>query len=285
MTKYLCALVSVVCLVGSTPVVEAGLFEDVAFALGALGFDYQGDYNRLSGGADFRAVAQFQGNPLDFGTGDLTLRGPLSFEVSTGHRFVDTLDISLQTALTGDNASQALAYAFNMDMCGQETQVTGDVLVDSNLSINGFGCYKLDVVYSHRQQVENVGGIDEGTATHDFDIGPISVQGNVATDLLAALLNPLFTRAGRENPLAPYTGQAQLQKAIQEAEARVQAGLAGDPVYVAVGPSLPSSSLTGTAANADSIRGAAVPEPGTLVLAAIGASILGTRRLRRRFRA
>ena len=261
----------------SASLASAGVFEDIAIGLDALNFDLQGQHNFLSGGADFAALTQFQGNPLDFGVGDLTLSGPLSFEVSTGDRFINTLDISFQTALTSDLASSPLAYEFNTDICGQETNVLGSVLIDSNLSLNEFGCYKLDLQYSSRQTVTNRGQINDDTYTNDFDLGPVSVQGNIFIDAFALLLDPIFTRNGRENPFAPYTAQAQLEAANLKARELAASGIVGEPATAG------ASLLPGFETQAASGLRYAVPEPMTLTLAAIGLAVITAKPLRRRF--
>lgn len=261
----------------SAPVASAGVFEDIALGLGALNFDLRGQNNFLSGGADFAALTQFQGNRLDFGVGDLTMSGPISFEVSTGNRFANTLDISFQTALTSDLASTPLTYEFNADMCGQETNVLGSVLIDSNLSLNEFGCYKLNLQYSSRQTVANDGQFNDDSLTNDFDLGPISVQGNIFVDGLSLLLDPLFTRSGRQNPFAPYTAQAQLQEATLKARELTEAGIIDDP-------GTPGASLLpGLLNQSSSSLGRTVPEPMTLTLAAAGLVLISSKPLRRRF--
>jgi len=258
----------------SAPAASAGVFEDIAVGLGALNFDLRGQNNFLSGGADFAALTQFQGNRLDFGVGDLTMNGPISFEVSTGERFVNTLDISFQTALSSDLASTPLTYEFNADICGQETNVLGSMLIDSNLSLNEFGCYKLDLQYSSRQTVGNDGRFNDDSLTNDFDLGPISVQGNIMIDALALLLDPILTRNGRENPFAPYTAQAQLEQASLKARELAEAGIVDDPSGAGASflPGQPASGL-----------GHAVPEPMTLTLAAAGLALISSKPLRRRF--
>ena len=261
----------------SAPVASAGVFDDIAVGLGALNFDLRGQHNFLSGGADFAALTQFQGNPLDFGAGDLTLNGPLSFEVSTGNRFVNTLDISFQTALTSDLASSPLTYEFNADMCGQETNVLGSVLIDSNLSLNEFGCYKLDLQYSSRQTVANDGRFNDDSITNDFDLGPISVQGNIFIDAFALLLDPILTRDGRENPFAPYTAQAQLEEATLKARELAASGIVDEPATAG------ASLLPGLGVQSASGLSYAVPEPMTLTLAAIGLAVITAKPLRRRF--
>ena len=279
-----CGALSGLVVLAGVATAPAGVFNDVARGLQFLNFDLQGEHNILSGGADFRAVTAFQGNVLDFGVGELTLQGPLSFEVSTGDRFLNTLDLSMQTALTSRNDASPVSYSLLTDICGQETQINGNVLLDSNLSINEFGCYKFNLQYSVRQDMINDGPMNTSELQNDFDIGPIAIEGNLVTDALALLLDPLFTRSGGTNPLEPYTGRAQLAKAFEAAQADVDdaialdaldtgaTGLAGEPVTLA------------TAAAAGTGVQQVIPEPMTLLLAGVGGFFVCARRGPRRVR-
>jgi len=295
-------------MLSSTPTVRAGIWSDVAIGLGAAGFDLQGSRNILSGGADFLAVNNFQDATFDFGSMELTLTGPVSFDVSTGGRRLSNLDIALTTALNGDRAAQPLEYELIYDVGGQETLITGSLLLDADLSLNGFGFYELELNYSSRQTVENDGRFDNTERDFDLDFGPINVSGNIFADMLAAVTQPFFEATNTPNIFASFSGREQLTNMIDARIADVLAQLdpatwvggsdesgstvAGDRADATrIGPlsaaqiieSLSIVSLDGTSANpgfAPQESAGVVPEPTVLLLMLLGAPFL-IRRSRR----
>lgn len=202
-------------LLGPIATARGDLFRDVAFGLGFAGFNIQGDRNILSGGADFLVNRNFVGNTLDFGSGDLTLAGPISFSASTGGRFLDTLDLSFRTAINANAPAAPLNYVLNLDSGSQSTQVSGTLFIDGNFSINGFGFYDFDLQYSSRQNVGNDGRITDTDAQFDADVGPINISGNIFADMFAAVTTPLFAAAGSSNPFASFSGSAKLNDSLQ----------------------------------------------------------------------
>ena len=159
----------------------------------------QGNRNPLSGGVDLLLAESFAANPFDFGPWDLTFQGPISLAVSTGGRALPGLDISFTSAADTLTVPTPLSYVLNFDTGAQSSQVSGSVLIDGDFSINKFGYYDLSFVYSSRQDVDREGRFATDEATNDFDIGPINISGNIYADILGAITQPLYDRAGREN--------------------------------------------------------------------------------------
>ncbi len=279
-------------------VARAGPVQEIAFGLGYIGFDIQGQKNPLNGGFDLLVNRNFLGNPLNFGVADLTLQGPLSLEVSTGTRGIPQFNISLTTAMNGASAPSPLNYAFTADVGGQATNVTGTLLIDSDLSVDGFGFYKLDVTISSRQDVNRSGRFANDDQEFDYDVGPISVSGNIFADILAALTDPLFAQAGLSNPFASFSGRASLAEALPSLpdSTRMRLAEGGVPVEDDLAVGLAAASLTGKLieldAQPDSLRSSAdmlpgsvsmiVPEPGVLMLLLLGLPAVMGRRLRLR---
>ena len=273
-------------------VARADVFRDIAVGLGYAGFELEGDRNILSGGADFRISRNLVGNTLDFGSADLTLQGPISLEFSTGGRALSNLDISFQTAMTGDLASSPLFYEFNSDVGGQSAEVSGSILIDASFSLNGFGFYDLELMYSSRQDVNREGRFSNSEDTYDFDIGPINVSGNIFADVLALITAPLFEATGSFNPFESFSGRTQLQKLIDASGDRARQQLAAGGAVtdnalsplLAVGvvnePSYGTLSLPASARTTES--GVVVPEPTVLLLMLLGVPILMRRRRRSR---
>jgi len=283
--------------VGLSPMVaRADVFRDIAFGLGFVGFDFQGSQNVLSGGTDFLATNTFVGNPLDFGAWDLTLQGPVSLALSTGGRTLSTLDFAVRTAPDAAAGASPLSYILNYDVGGQSAQITGSILLDANFSLNGFGFYDLEFTYSSRQDVERSGGVANDSNTFDMDLGPINVSGNIFTDVLAVLTEPLFDRAGRTNPFAQFSGQAQLQRAIETrtSEARQRLAAGGTLTEEDI-PALTNAAILDALASGDGLAlgrfdipigslpariDGVVPEPTVLLFMLLGLPVVFRRRLR-----
>ncbi len=194
---------------------HAGLFKDLGLGLTVAGFNFQGQ--RIPGlGTDVSAFTQFPGTTVDFPTGEFSLRGPVSLEVFTGGQNLSTLKIRFQTALRSENPSQALAYNFLYDVGGQQTTVSGSLLVDGALSVNRLGFYDLDLVYSSRQDVTREGQLVTSDQTFDSDIGPIHIRGNVLGDALALLTTPVLGSDPARNPFISLSGAATLKSTLAD---------------------------------------------------------------------
>lgn len=280
-----------------TPVARADVFRDVAIALDYAGFDLRGDRNLLSGGADARLSQDFVGNPIDFGAWDVTLRGPVSLDVSTGGRYLSQFDVGLSIDLTGNAAAGIPGYELNYDVGSQSTQIQGSLLVDAAFSLNGFGFYDFELTYSSRQDVARRGRFADDDQANDFDIGPISVSGNIFADVLAAVTQPLFDQAGRENPFAAFSASTplselfaaastsakqQLADGLDPAQATLSALLAGLPAEArTVGPVDASTLLSQVYEPAANQTTALVPEPTVLILMLLAAPAVFYRRPRK----
>jgi hypothetical protein len=279
---------------GAPSVVHAGVFRDIGVGLGYAGFNLEGGRNILSGGADFRISRNLVGQTLDFGSADLTLSGPISLEFSTGGRLLSNMDISLQTAMTGNQASSPLGYVLNYDVGGQSTAITGSIFIDANLSLNGFGFYDLELAYSSRQDVERDGRFSNSEDTYDLDIGPINVSGNIFADALALVTAPFFEGTDQTNPFASFSGRTQLQKLIETSSAEAQQQLAaGDPVddslFLPLTAGIVDGLMKGTLGSPDftpSVQfDGVVPEPTVLLLMILGMPLVMRRRPRHRRKA
>lgn len=247
---------------------------NLGVGLAAAGFDAQGSRNILSGGFDLLVNNNFASDVFRFGVGELRLAGPISLDVSTGTRFVPTLDVHFRTALNRDANAAPLNYHLTADVGAQETTIEGSLFIDGNVSLNAFGFYDVEFTYSSRQTAINEGNVSNLTEQYDFDLGPTVLSGNVFMDLLVALTNPLFAQAGIDNPLAGFSGQAQLKQvlagALVEAHGIELAHLsASDPVIGPIRRGLSSRDLhaeLNASVVAAATTGHVVPEPVTVVL-------------------
>ena len=280
--------------IGVRPV-RADVFRDVGLGLGYAGFNIEGNRNILSGGYDFLINRNFIGNPLDAGTTDLTLSGPISLSVSTGARFVDTFDVSLRTAVNANTNAFPVSYVLNSDVGGQSTQVSGTLFIDANLSVNGFGFYDLDLTYSSRQDVEDRGRYSNRNDEYGFDLGPITVSGNIFADVLAVVTTPVFEGTGRVNPFASFSGSAKLNELMLGMDGAALRQLATGDMQTGRSLFAPLSTQVLAALNGRTDQlwgtnekgrtpgyGAAIPEPTVLLLVLLGAPFVFGKPLRRR---
>ena len=264
---------AVVMVVGCSGVAARGEFiRNLGVGLAGAGFDVQGGRNILSGGVDFLVNNNFTNDVFRFGVGELRLQGPISLDISTGTRFMPTLDVSFRTALDRDGNTAPLNYSLTADVGAQETAIVGSMFIDGNVSLNAFGFYDVEFTYSSRQTVTNEGNIADNMQEYDLDLGPTVISGNIFADVLVALTDPIFASAGIENPFASLSGSTQLKQILEDAARDAQA-LAGSQ------QSLASSIITGPTRDdfqgrltgfpgASETTGAAqiVPEPAMLLL-------------------
>ena len=287
-------LVAMVCfgVITAPSMARADLFHNVLIGLSEAGFNFVGNENLLSGGADLIVSRNFTGETLDFGATELTLSGAPVFTVTTGGRGLQVLDVSLNTN------NNPLNYIMTTDTGNQITTVTGSFFLDATASINSFGFYDLQLDVSSRQTIVQDGSIDESTREEDFDIGPINLRGNLFADLLATITDPIFDLLGVDNIFAQFSGAAQFQDVLaNEAlsalsnSAALAKGINGDLTtdeialidavsatdFGALVPSFPT--VNGAAYFGPESRAfTAVPEPGTLSLLVLALPLIVRRK-------
>ncbi len=258
-------------------IARADLFKSVVIGLSEAGFNFVGNENLLSGGADLVVSRNFTGETLDFGATELTLSGAPVFSLTTGGRGLEVLDISLNTN------NNPLNYIMTTDTGNQLTTVTGSFFLDATASVNSFGFYDLQLDVSSRQTIVQDGSFDSSTREEDFDLGPINLRGNLYADLLATITAPIFDLLGTENFFAQFSGAAQLESLLAT---ETQAALTNDALAKVAGvgtisdldallPSFPSinagtyGSLTSAEFGIGSGVFNVIPEPATLSLVAM----------------
>lgn len=265
------AMIAVGALLVPCAVTRGDARENLVGLLGLTGFQLSGGSNPISGGFDGSIFTTFPGAPIEFGAGDISFSGPIALAVSTGGRLMPTLDVSLSTAVTPNATPQLLSYVYNFDLGSQATQVTGNLFIDADFSINRLGFYDIALTYSSRQTVTRDGRFANDEVNNDFDLGPINVSGNVFADVLAAITQPLFDRTGGTNPFASFSGSAKIAQLALAFEEGV------DPADIAADVSLASALGVGidrvpaaVLPLANAPVGNVVPEPTVLVLLLAG---------------
>ena len=198
-------------LMSRTPLARGDLVENAALGLSALGFDLRGTRNPIGNDVDLLITNSFRNDSLSLGVWDLTLNGPISLQMSAGGRVLSRLDFSLNTAVDRDRQSVPLTYDLFFDVGGQSRRVSGSVFIDADFSYKGLGFYDLNLAVSSQQQVVREGILGDGDDESEFDVGPISISGNVLADVLAVITDPFFEAADRPNIFDTLSGRAQLR--------------------------------------------------------------------------
>ncbi|MGB0717333.1 MAG: PEP-CTERM sorting domain-containing protein [Phycisphaerae bacterium] len=253
------------------PAVQADVFRDIRRGLTFAGFSTTGSRDYIGDGYSINAVTVFPNTPIDIGIADFSISGPLSMEVYAGGRVLPTVKLRFQTALDSNDIPQPLTYALSFDAGGQQSDLTGSLLVDGEFSFNRFGFYDLELAYSSRQTIDRDGSVADDTLESDFDIGPLRIRGNVVADVLAALATPLLGSDPDANPFIQFSGQSQLKEIMaaeqEEMIARMADGVdvAGEAAFPLAEPGLLAVSDAATGEG-----GSAVPEPAALLLLLLG---------------
>lgn len=273
---------------------HGGVFRDTIRGLEFAGFQFAGQENPLSGGAQFSLTRNFTGQTLDFGATEMTLTGPIEFTFETGGRNLPVLDFSLNTN------NQPFSYVLTSSSGAQDTEVRGNFLLDATGSMNTFGFYDMTFQLSSRADSTQEGRYQDGVEEQlDFDLGPIDISGNVFADALAMLFDPFFEATGTPNFFASFSGRAQLDQQfdqlVAEALAKTDAGqeLTDNEVGRLIGMAELNAMVNGQSADLSFLDGVLggggsisqeglyqVPEPATLTLLLAPAVIIIARRRR-----
>jgi len=180
-----------------------------------------------------------------------------------------------------------LSYLWDIDVGGQQSQVGGNLLIDGSFSINSFGFYELDLEYSSRQTVIREGRFANDEQDFDFDVGPVTVRGNIFADILAALTDPIFDATNTINIFESFSGRLPLEDALEDARNDALSRLVDGKIFGEDGlrvSAIAIDALTGGnfGSPLDVARSRAVtPEPTVMVLMLLGAPLVFRRRRRR----
>ncbi len=212
-----------------------------------------------------------QGRPevLDLGPIDLQLAGNTQM----------TLGYTNRGFLIGNAniAAQNLGYIFRGRTGAQNIQVQGTFALTNNIEINQFGFYSATLVANNNNSQVTIDGVlAEDNQNLDWDIGPISVQGNLFVDLFAGLLSNFgidtsaISNAFSDSPIDRIT-QA-IQDQILPGDLVAGTSVANELAASGVVDSLTVLSATATPA------GVQVPEPTTIGMVLVGGLLVFRRR-------
>jgi hypothetical protein len=298
------SLLAAAMLLGS-PAALGGFYEDLYQGLGYLATPSGSPVTGVVGGgqANGNRFGRLRIVPNEFGEG-YRLEFDRTFGLDTRGR-PEVFDIgSLELELSGATAAtiqytgrgirtvNADIFANNLnyllrDKTGvQDFELSGTLSVNHQLEVSRLGFYYLDLEINNiNSSLVADGLVVEGPTDADFDIGPISVRGNVFVDAAAAVLNAFGVDAG---PLENLFPASPIEVINDEIEAFVDRHLILGETFAAdlVGGELGADSALGflsgplpplDAAAAFDSPASGVPESSTLLL--VGSlALIGLRR-------
>lgn len=252
-----------------------------------LGPGYQLEFDRTFG-------VDSRGRPETFhlgGLGELTLDGGAQMTLGySGKKF---------RTLSSNVVVNNLSYTLRSSLGVQDAVLTGTLNAIQMLEVNPLGFYDLTLNVSNADSELRLNGVLVRDAQDtNFDVGPIVVQGNIFFDLVLGMLNSYGVDVSGLEGITPQSPIDRINAAITEQLQQTQVAgemltLAGSPLTLEtvlgtdalVGPN-PVGGLGPDAGGGladQSQRGAPtlIPEPGTLLLMALGGATMWYARRRR----
>jgi len=262
----------------TTPLVNGSRVGQLRVVPNRLGDGYRVEFDRNFGNDQFGRPEVFDAGPFE-----VQLSGAVQATASYTDRFFPIGNLDVQ--------AQNLQYTVRAKTGAQDATVTGTLNVASNVEVNPFGFYTLNLnVANTNSQLDASGLAVSGTDDTDFNVGPISVKGNVFWDVgvgaLAALgidttsLEQVFPSSpiGQINDqirnalgidLAATTADASGAKALDTANSLDFASrYPQNSALVAIVTQIAEAQFAAGLGQTGSSP--AVPEPGSVLLLAVG---------------
>jgi hypothetical protein len=301
----ICALIGVVA--AGVPTARGGLYDDIYRGLDLLAtpsgspLQTAGDGTRVNGSRSGRLRivpetygkgytiefdrtfgADSHGRPevLDLGAYELQLAG--STQATLGYTRRGMLIGNGSVAVTD------LAYAIRGKSGAQDVSLSGKLSGSGSLEVNQLGFYTMNLDLQNTSSTLTLDGlVANDTQNKNFDIGPISIKGNVYIDALSEVLSAFgvdttgLQQLSAKSPM-DQIGDA-LRQQIEQWRNAATTAVAGVQ-YTNDGqlPPLPggyaATPVDSGLAAAPAVDNGLIPEPGTLLLVAAGGLFLSRRR-------
>lgn len=240
------------------------------------GQGYQLEFDRTFG-PDTRGRPEV----FDAGPYELQLQGGIQSTLAYTRRYLPTG--------SADTTINNLQYAIRGKSGLQDVQLSGTFNGATSLEINALGFYSLQADIRHLNAQLTLDGVVQDEEDTDFDIGPISIRGNVFLDALGALSRSFGSDAsGLVQEITPKSPIDIISDAIEE-QLRQAAKLSNielDESFdfsAAFAEALQSSDAPTLLADVTSERdlpplGAPIPEPAAILLIGLPALLIIRRR-------
>ena len=144
---------------------------------------------------------------FDLGPLELTLSGSMQSTVQYTSRLIPTVNV--------DIFANNMQYLLNTKTGAQDFSLSGTLNVNHQLEVSRLGFYYLTMeITQTNSELTADGIIVDGTVDSDYNIGPITVRGNVFVDMAAAALNGFGLDASRLEQLFPASPIARINDEI-----------------------------------------------------------------------
>lgn len=241
------------------------------------GKGYQLEFDRTFG-VDTRGRPEI----LDAGPYELELSGGIQSTAAVTTRFLPTFN--------ADTTIANLAYSVRGKSGLQDVDFSGTLVGSTSLEINALGFYTLSSNISNTNAQLTLDGVVQNQEDTDFDIGPISLRGNIFLDGLAALTQSFgVDSSGAVQEITPDSPADVISSAIED-QLRAAAkqsnielddslDLSGALREVILDPNAQTLIADAAVAN-DQLpsQGTTVPEPSAVALLVCGGLLASRRR-------
>lgn len=215
------------------------------------------------------------------GIGEVALQGATQFTAGyNGEKF---------RTVYGSFAASSLNYDMRTKLGVQDAEVYGALNISGSFEVNPLGFYTVNFNASNSNSALELDGVlVRDTDDMDFDVGPVTLKGNIYIDGLAAVLNtfgvdtsglealfPSSTIGTLSSTVAGETLTSDTTTSDDMAALLLQAVLGQDGT--AAEQYLTSVMSTPATESSSTTTPISVPEPGTLVLLALGFGVVSRR--------
>lgn len=212
---------------------------------------------------------------LDLGPLEVQLQGQTTMTVDVTRRFIPTLTSNVQF--------NNLAYSLRAKSGLEDVELQGTLNVVQNFEINPLGFYRLQLDVRNSNGTSRVSGVlDQSDIQQvqdtNFEIGPISIRGNIYVDGILALLNAAGVDVSGAEQAFPLSPIDRINDAINK-QLRGQAQILIDPSSARLLPVQPPL-FAAEVARPTGPGGVVVPEPLSLLLWGAGLVTLAVSRRR-----
>ncbi len=155
---------------------EAGLFKNVRYALGYTGFGQRLQRNAVSDGWTYDFAQTFNDKEYDFGNSELNLTGSMEGSFNFSRRGIPEVEFNLSTPA-------GLSYDFlATDGPNRFTIDDGFLDIEQKIIFNQFGGYDIELQVTNRGTLV-YDNAELASKSISFDVGPINVHGQWLVDV------------------------------------------------------------------------------------------------------